>query len=146
MNKCQIAEYFDVSRPTINDWQRRGAPITNKGGDPALVAGWRARRDLAQAGAGNDPAFHDFPDLLENLAQRQLDLKRRIRMANEMPKDAQGEPGLIKAAICARLDLERKLLNLPATIISDPTPETLPTRLIRAVLNALDESKGGTPA
>lgn len=141
MNKCQIAEYFDVSRPTVNDWKRRGAPITEKGGDPAEVAAWKARRDLELAGAGDDPAFRDIPDLTAEMTRRRLDLDKRVEMVNAMPVDAKCAPGVIKAALCGLLILEGAVLALSGKIISDPTPETLPARLLRAVLDAVNLEK-----
>ncbi|MDO8739418.1 hypothetical protein [Candidatus Deferrimicrobium sp.] len=38
LNKTKLAEFFGVSRSTIGDWGRRGAPIA--GGDPSAVARW----------------------------------------------------------------------------------------------------------
>jgi phage terminase Nu1 subunit (DNA packaging protein) len=42
LNKTKMAEFFGVSRSTIGDWGRRGAPV--EGGDPSLVARWFVRQ------------------------------------------------------------------------------------------------------
>jgi hypothetical protein len=142
MNKCEIAKHFDVSRATVNDWQRRGAPIGKDGGDPAAVAEWKAGRDMERAGVGAKPVFQDLPELIGEITRRRLHLDQRIEMVNKWPPNITCEPGLIKASVVGGLILERALLGIPGKIISDPSPATLPTRLIRAVLDALDEAKG----
>ena len=38
LNKTKLAEFFGVSRSTIGDWGRRGAPVAS--GDPAAIAKW----------------------------------------------------------------------------------------------------------
>lgn len=139
MNKCEIAGFFDVSRPTVNDWQRRGAPIGKDGGDPAAVAEWKARRDLAKLIPEGEPAFRDLPSLMAELTRRQVDLQRRIDLVNVWPPGTDKTPNMVKAAVIRCLIVERALLDLPARIINDPNPATLPVRLIREVFNVLDD-------
>ncbi len=138
MNKCQIAEYFDVSRPTVNDWQRRGAPIGKNGGDLAEVATWRASRELEKHGLAE--AAPDLPGLIGEHTRRQIDLSRRIDLVNAWPPDVTVEPGLIKAAMCGALLLERELLDVAPKLINSPG-EVYPQAIIRAVLAALDRAK-----
>jgi hypothetical protein len=139
MNKCQIAEFFDVSRPTVNDWVRRGCP-TGKNGemDPGDVATWRTRRRFDREGLGET----DLPKLIGLFTNRLIDLDKRIEAANRWPEDMKAEPGTIKAAVLVALSLERMLLQLPGRVLVEAKPETLPEDIHRIALDALAEARG----
>ena len=140
MNKCQIAEYFDVSRPTVNDWIRRGCPTNSDGSmDPGEVAAWKLRRDFTRLGlTGDDVPVGEFAALQGELARRRIDLNSRIDMANALPSDARAEPGIIKAALCSSLMLEAAILRFLDEV---PVPDT-PWQLQRKLLDALDAARG----
>jgi len=142
MNKCEIAKEFDVSRATVLDWQRRGAPIGKYGGDPGAVAEWRCRRDFERAGL---PPGR-LPALVGELTRERIKLDERIKWANAMPADAMAAPGVIKAAIVSQLILEMELLDLPERIIAEVDPATLPEKAYELVLAALRASRGEPPA
>jgi len=38
INRTKMADFFGVSRTTITDWERKGAPV--RSGDPSAVAKW----------------------------------------------------------------------------------------------------------
>jgi hypothetical protein len=132
LNKCQMAGFFDVSRPTIGDWARRGAPVSS--GDPGAVAEWLTRRDMAAAGL---PAGR-LPELVGQLARERANLERRIASANALPAGK----GLEKACIIYGLMLERELLDLPARIIASGPPESLPEKAYELTLAALRSARG----
>lgn len=141
MNKCQLAGYFNVSRPTVNDWQRRGAPITKDGGDPATLAEWRAQRDLAANDL--DALLPGLPALVAEHTRRRMDLVRRIGKVNTWPPNVTCEPGLIKASVVSGLILEQELLGLPRRVIAESKPETLPEDIYRIIFAALDRARSG---
>ena len=80
MNKCQIAELYDVSRPTVNDWIRRGCPVNSDGSiDPGEVAAWKLRRDFRRLGLTvGDVPIDELADLQAELVRRRLDLNAPI--------------------------------------------------------------------
>jgi hypothetical protein len=140
MNKCEVAEFFGVSRVTVNNWCRRGCPIGSDGQmEAGAIAEWKARRDLKDSGFGGG----NFPRLMGELYRRLFGLEDPIKWVNEMPVDAQGEPGLIKAAIVHGLVLERALLRLPLDVLNDSRPGTFPEVLMRNLFEKLDAIKGG---
>jgi len=124
MNKCQLGGFFGVSRATVNDWARRGAPVA---GGVGPVARWLVQRDLERYGV---PATR-LPALAGELADRQAALERRIAEVNAMPASP------LRAVLARALELERNLLALPARILGDATAESIPERLLRAVLEAV---------
>ncbi|AHF03424.1 terminase [Marichromatium purpuratum 984] len=59
-NKAQVAEFFEVSVPTVDAWLRRGCPVVERGGrgrqwriDLLEVARWRFGGDAPED--GDDP-------------------------------------------------------------------------------------------
>jgi hypothetical protein len=143
MNKCQIAEYFEVSRPTVNDWTRRGCPIGADGDmDPGAVAEWRCRRDFERAGL---PPGR-LPELVGQLTRERLSLGERIQRVNEMPAGTDAKPNLLKVAVVSRLILERELLTIPGKILSGADPVTLPEKIYELTLAALQAARGEDPA
>jgi len=139
VNKCQIAEYFDVSRPTVGDWVRRGCPVGAGGDmDPGTVAEWRCRRDFAAAGLPPGK----MPELVGELTRERISLDERIQRVNAMPAGTDRKPNLLKVAFCFGLSLERELLDLPGRIIAAATPETLPEKVYELTLAALREVRG----
>lgn len=136
MNKCQIAEYFDVSRPTVAAWVRRGAPVEDDGSmDPERVARWRFKRDMERPG----PESKRLRTLIDELNRRLTALDKRTERVNEMPADAECEPGMIKAAIVSGLMMERELLNVAHRIFDSPPS---PVTLLESILAAHDSARG----
>ena len=142
MNKCQIAELYDVSRPTVNDWIRRGCPVNSDGSiDPGEVAAWKLRRDFRRLGIEEgdpDVPVGQLADLQADLVRRRIDLNSRIDMANALPSDARAEPGIVKVAIICALMIEAAILRFLDEV---PIPAT-PWQLQRSLLAAMDAARG----
>lgn len=59
MNRTELAAFYEVSLPTIDNWTRNGCPYVRKGRnydfDPAVVGKWlRARRDEDQPSSATE--------------------------------------------------------------------------------------------
>jgi phage terminase Nu1 subunit (DNA packaging protein) len=85
-NKAQLAEFFDVSVKTVDNWVRRGCPVVKRGGksepwifDALAVAEWRYTREGGESEV--DPERMDPQDRkawYESEAKRR-DLEERDR-------------------------------------------------------------------
>jgi len=135
MNRCQLAEFFGVSRTTINDWARRGAPI--EGGYPGAIAEWATARTLRREGL---PAGR-LPELAGRIAEAKAAFAQRAEIVNSLPAETVSDQST-KAAIVFALQLEAALLNLPAAVLKDATPDTIHEKLCEHVLAALAAVRG----
>ncbi len=140
MKHSQIAEYFGVSLTTVANWKRQGAPIS---GDLPSLAEWHARRGLERDDL--HLLLPGLPALVGELTRRRLALDKAIAWVNAMPEDATCDPGVIKAALCLGLSMERELLDVPRLVLTEAKPETLPHDICRITLAALDRTKKENP-
>jgi len=135
MNRCQLAEFFGVSRTTINDWARRGAPI--EGGYPGAIAEWATARDLRRAGVPEGR----LPELVGRLVEAKAAFAQRAEIVNALPAETVSDQST-KAAIVFALQLEKALLDLPAAVLARATPDTIHENLCEHVLAALEAVRG----
>ena len=145
VEQVKIAKHFGVSRATVQDWRNKGCPVSGDAGD---IASWRVKRDLQQEGVAGDPAYKLLPALIGELERKRAALDARIDMLNGIPDDSKGDnlgPHAMQKVVGLRVAmLEEGLLSIPARILNTPEPETLPVRLIQAVLEILDEARDET--
>lgn len=102
LGKHEIAEFFGVTEPTVDQWVRRGCPVVERGSkgkqwkiNTAQVSDWLRQRDIEQATGAN-------------LSDEQ-ELKRR-KLAAETQK-AELEMLRVKGDLVPLAQLERQLSN-----------------------------------
>jgi len=123
LNRCEIAEIFGRSLPTIDNWVRLGCPFVERGErgrewqfNSADVLDWRERRAVAKA-LGSAPSGELDP------VQERARKDRALAIATELKNDvAIGKVVLIDVAMAAvtvqHRKLRNKLLSLPIRIAS----------------------------
>lgn len=137
MKQAEIMENFGVSRTTVQNWKASGCPIEGDIGD---IATWRTRRHLECKG-DDFLASSGLPELHGEVVRRLAELYQRTAAVNQWPETMKAKPGVIKAAVCVGLILEKALLTLPGRVIAEANPETLPEDIHRIVLTSLDEAR-----
>ncbi|TXN60427.1 terminase small subunit [Methylobacterium sp. WL6] len=123
LNRCETAEIFGRSLPTIDNWVRLGCPFVERGErgrewqfNSAEVLDWRERRAVAKALGG---ALSGDLDPAQERARKD----RALAIATELKNDlATGKVVLIDDAIAAvtiqNMKLRNKLLSMPTRIAS----------------------------
>jgi hypothetical protein len=131
MKKTDIAEHFNVSRATVADWTRRGAPTD---GDIGGMVAWKTRRDLERAGIRGD-GVDRLPDLAGEVARRRESIDRRMAGTAKLKPE-------LRVAVRYALALEAAILELPDRLLR-VKPEDVPVAIHEIILRLLDEVKGG---
>ena len=141
LGKHEIAEFFGVTEPTVDQWVRRGCPVVQRGSkgkawqiNTAKVSDWLRQRDIEQA-TGN------------NLSDEQ-ELKRR-KLAAETQK-AELEMLRVKGELVPLRQLERALANtfaelktnmrnIPLRTATSLVGETSEVRIKEVILAEIDQ-------
>ena len=128
LGKHEIAEFFGVTEPTVDQWVRRGCPVVQRGSkgkawqiNTAKVSDWLRQRDIEQA-TGN------------NLSDEQ-ELKRR-KLAAETQK-AELEMLRVKGELVPLKQLERALANTFAELKTNM--RNIPRRTATALIGETSE-------
>jgi hypothetical protein len=137
MKQSEIAEYFNVSLTTLQNWKRQGAPIS---GDLSQIVEWKVRRELKAQGLAD--ILPGLPGFEGELVRRLEHLNKAIDWTNALKPDVKIERGLFKVSMCLGLSLERELLALPRRILAEAKATTLPEDVYRIVFAAIDHAKG----
>ena len=142
VNKAELADIMGVAMPTIDDWVRRGCPVTERGGkgkawvmNTADVRAWRdddIRRDAAS----------DEDTSIEELKRRKLraetvaaELDLAIAKGQVAPL-AQMERGVVRAFE----EVKAALRNVPSRASRMIVGETDETRIRTVLLAEIDQA------
>lgn len=128
LGKHEVAEFFGVTEPTVDQWVRRGCPVVERGSkgkawqiNTAQVSDWLRQRDIEQA-TGN------------NLSDEQ-ELKRR-KLAAETQK-AEMEMLKARGELVPLRQLERALANTFAELKTNI--RNIPRRTATSIVGETDE-------
>ena len=130
LGKHEIAEFFGVTEPTVDQWVRRGCPVVQRGSkgkawqiNTARVSDWLRQRDIEQATGSN-------------LSDEQ-ELKRR-KLAAETQK-AELEMLRVKGDVVPLKQVERSLANTFAEVKTNL--RNVPRRVATSLVGEKSEAR-----
>lgn len=128
VNRTELAEFFGISMPTVDDWIRRGCPVIERGGrgrawrfNTADVAAWQMQR------------IRDEASGVANASENEL---RRRKLAAETGK-AELEFAMAKGEVAPIRQFEVAMTKAFAEVRA--SLRIIPVRVTRMIVGETDE-------
>ena len=141
LGKHEIAEFFGVTEPTVDQWVRRGCPVVERGAkgrawkiNTAAVSDWLRERDIESATGAN---LSDEQELKRRklAAETQKAELEMLRVKGDLVPLAQLERSLSNTFA----ELKTNLRNVPKRTATALVGETSEVRIKDVILAEIDQ-------